>query len=183
MDRILFRNSTGLLLLALHISGQVEKQQVYEFESSVSNEQTNLTRTRSEASNSKTLHLVDEAGRALIELKLCLKPETPKGSVTFYIDDIRYSNDGASDVVTLRFEGANIANFTTSENWAGGAGWNEFNHSGKQGPKIELRQGDYTLVITVKTDTHGIELDRVRISTVNQQSNTDIVCGSSVSLK
>lgn len=182
MDRFLFRNIAGVLLLVWHISGQVEKQQVYEFESSVSSEQTNLTTTRSEASNSKTLHLVDKNGRAFVELKLCLKPETPNGSVAFYIDDIRYSNDGTSDVVTLRFDGVNIANFTTSENWASGAGWNEFSHSGKLGPKFELRQGEYRLVIIVKTDIHGVELDRVRISAVNQQSNTDIVCGASVSL-
>ncbi|KAH3747036.1 hypothetical protein DPMN_181457 [Dreissena polymorpha] len=58
---------------------------------------------RSEASGGRTLRMVDQKGTSSIKLTLCIEPSDTTQNVTVFIDDIRYSNDGQSDVVALRY--------------------------------------------------------------------------------
>lgn len=159
---------------------QVRIQKVFEFEDALTADQDEMWVWRSEASNLKNLRLVDENGLSAVELTLCVEPLDNKRNVSIYIEDIRYSNDGPSDAVKLRFEGVNIGSFRTFEKWRSGHEWNVFRNSGGIGPLIMLSKGKFTLVIIVKTDRWGVELDRIKLNAVNQHPKQDIICGASV---
>lgn len=159
---------------------QVRIQKVFEFEDALTADQNEMWIWRSQASNLKNLRLVDVKGLSGVELTLCVEPLDNERNVTIYIEDIRYSNDGPSDAVKLRFEGVNIASFRTFEKWRSGHEWNVFRNSGGIGPLLLLSKGEYTLGIIVKTDRWGVELDRIKINAVHQHPKQDIICGASV---
>lgn len=172
-----------LVIAAGHVcSAQVpvEIQKHFEFENALSTLQDDMWVWRSEASNLKALRLLDPNGSARIEFTLCIEPLNVTQNVTLYVDDIRYSNDGPSDNVTLRFNGKSIANFTTVEKWMGGHEWNLFRNSGKLGAALSLRQGQHSLMITVRTDRWGIEMDLIRINAENQNPMKELFCGAIV---
>lgn len=156
----------------------LEIQQHFELFKAVPVSQENNWRWRSEASANKTLRIEDETGSSRLELTLCVEPYNATQNVTLYIDDIRYSNDGLSDVVKLIFNGINFANFTTFQKFRSGHEWNVFRNSGTLGPALNLRQGRYTLLITVVTDEYGVEFDRIRINAENQNPEVYMFCGS-----
>jgi hypothetical protein len=160
----------------------VEIQKHFEFEDALTNTQQDMWVWRSEASGLKTLRLEDEYGQARVELTLCITPynRTLNQNVTLYLDDLRYSNDGPSDLVQLRFNNINFANFTTFEKWRSGHEWNVFRNSGNLGPAINLREGRYNLTISVVTDRWGIEFDRIRMNAENQDPTENLFCGASV---
>lgn len=157
----------------------LEIQQHYELHRAVPERQDTNWRWRSEASSNKTLRIEDELGASRLELTLCIEPYNATQNVTLFIDDIRYSNDGKSDIVRLMFNGINFANFTTFMKFGSGHEWNVFRNSGNLGPALNLRQGRYTLLITVVTDEYGVEFDRIRINAENQNPEIFMFCGSS----
>lgn len=160
----------------------VEIQKHFEFEDALTETQQDMWVWRSEASGLKTLRIEDQAGQARIELSICVTPynRSQNQNVTLYIDDIRYSNDGPSDLVRLRFNNINFANFSTFEKWRSGHEWNVFRNSGNLGPAINLREGRYNLTISVVTDRWGVEFDRIRVNAENQNPGKDLFCGASM---
>lgn len=159
---------------------QEDVQHSYEFEDALTEDQSEMWVWRSEASSRRTLRLVDRTGISAVEFTLCVEPHDLSTTVSLFIHDIRYCNDGPSDSVKLRFEGVNIASFSTFEKWRSGHEWNVFKNSGIIGPLIKLYRGNFTLVIVVQTDKWGIELDTLAIVTDNQHPTKDIICHASV---
>ncbi|XP_052761934.1 uncharacterized protein LOC128204564 [Mya arenaria] len=170
------------ILLALSIvivNGQnftVEVQKHYEFENALKEGQ-GVWQHRSEASLAKTLRINDlVGGTKMIHLTLCIQPYDTSQNVTFYIDDIRYSNDGPSDNITVLFNGLKIATFKTVEKWRAGQEWNVFRNSGRIGPSLEAMEGQYVLTVYAKTDEWGVELDRIRINAENHSPAKELFC-------
>lgn len=161
-------------------SSSLQIQKHFEFEDALTESQDDMWVWRSEASNMRTLHIEDQAGVSRIELSICIVPYNTAENVTMFIDDILYSNDGPVDLVKIHFNGINIANFITIEKWRSGHEWNVFRNSGNIGPVLNLRQGRYTLMLTVVTDIWGVEFDRIRMIADNQSPTADMFCGASV---
>jgi len=153
-----------------------EIQDHFEFENAVSENETDFWVWRSEAYNLKTLRLEDTNRTYTIELTLCIDPFV-EGNVTAFINDIRYANDGPSDTVYVMVSGITIGNFTTVEEWKSGHDWNIFRNTGRVGPSMVFRKGQYLLQIQVETDKWGIEFDRIRMNAENQNPLTDLFCG------
>ncbi|KAH3747025.1 hypothetical protein DPMN_181446 [Dreissena polymorpha] len=178
------RSYATLVLLIGAVYAQpamLEIQNSFEFENALTENQTHLWVWRSEASGLKTLRVTDQVGLSAIELKLCIEPYNATQNVTILIDDIRYSNDGPSDLIVLRFNGITIGNFTTLEKWRSGHEWNVFRNSGNIGPALNLRKGTYTLVLYPLTDQWGVEFDRIRVNAENQNPDPEkkLFCGAS----
>ncbi|KAH3747038.1 uncharacterized protein LOC127848418 [Dreissena polymorpha] len=154
----------------------LEFQRHFEFEDALAENKTQSMMWRSEASGLKTLRVVDPNGTSAIELTLCIRPYDSTQNVTVFIDDIRYSNDGPSDVVAVQFNGTTIGNFTTIETFPSGKEWNIFRNTGNVGPTLNVRQGQYLLVLTAFTDKWGMEFDRIRLNAKNQDPAIDLFC-------
>lgn len=153
-----------------------EIQQHYELEDALNENQSDFWVWRSEAYNLKTIRLEDTNRTYTIELTLCIDPYA-EGNVTAYVNDIRYSNDGPSDIVYVKVNGIPIGNFTTEEDWHSGHQWNIFKNSGRVGPGMVFRKGQYTMQLEVETDRYGVEFDRIRMNAENQNPLTNIFCG------
>lgn len=153
-----------------------EIQQHFELENALTEEQKDFWVWRSEAYNLKTLRLEDTNRTYTIELTLCVDPYA-EGNVTAYINDIRYANDGPSDTVYVTVQGIDIGNFTTIEQWRSGHEWNIFKNSGRVGPSMVFRRGQFRMQIQVETDQWGVEFDRIRMNAENQNPMTEIFCG------
>ena len=153
-----------------------------EFEDALSDVQQDMWVWRSEASNMKTFRIVDELGTSEVRFQICVKPYNTSANITLHIDDIRYSNDGPSDNVTVRFNNIVLATFTTTERWRSGHEWNIFKNSGPLGPSLNLSPGQYFIQVNVRTDTWGIELDRIRVNAENQDPMSPLFCGSQLLL-
>jgi hypothetical protein len=164
------------LLCFLKVLAQEVVQRQFEFEDVTKETERDLWVWRSEASGLKTLRLVDEKGKSSVQFTLCVRPNDPKETVAVFVEDLRYCNDGPPDRIKLRFEGIDIARFTTFEKWHSGHEWNVFRNTGRIGPLIRLRQGDFSLNVIVLTDMWGVELDMIKISAINQRPDVDIVC-------
>ncbi|KAH3747022.1 hypothetical protein DPMN_181443 [Dreissena polymorpha] len=118
-----------------------------------------------------------------IELMLCIEPYNPNQTVVITVSDIRYSNDGPSDIVYLKINDVEIGNFTTREKWLRGHEWNIFRNSKIIGPSVEVEKGRYVLSIEVETDKWGVELDRIRINAENQDPMKSMFCGAALKKK
>lgn len=164
----------------LDAQAPIEIQKHYEFEDALRQDQDGMWVWRSEASELKTLRIEDQEGLSRVKFTLCVEPYNATQNITLYVDDIRYSNDGPSDNITLIFNGIAFAKFQTLEKWRSGHEWNVFRNSGNLGPALNLRPGRYDLLVTVVTDYWGVEFDRIRINAENQDPNIDLFCGSSV---
>lgn len=168
----------AVYLRTLNAQPQLETQQHFEFEQAVPESQTENWRWRSEASGHKTLRINDEMGASRLELTLCVEPYNTTQNVTLSIYNIRYSNDGLSDDLELWMNGTRIANFTTISKFGNGYEWNVIRNSRRLGSAASFPRGSYTLVITVITDSYGVELDRIGVSAVNQNPYINLFCGS-----
>lgn len=155
-----------------------EIQQHFEFENALSEMQDDYWVWRSQAYKQKTLRLADGNRTHSIELTLCIEPYLSDQTVTIYVDDIVYSNDGPSDVIYIQINGINIGNYTTIEKWRSGHEWNVFRNSRKIGPNIVLSKGEYLLQIEVETDKWGVELDRIEINAENQDPMGKLFCAA-----
>lgn len=179
-DRTVKEDTYGSAETHMGKPSKINITEYFEFENAISTDQYHLIANRSEASNQTTLRMADETGVKNVELKICLQPNEEAEGVTFFVDDIRYSNDGASDLISLKFQNVDVGNFQTNEIWGGGDAWNVFQSSQGFGPLVKSGKGHYVLTITVKTDIYGVELDRLTVSAINQRPEKDIICGASV---
>ena len=177
----------SFVLLVCHvfvtINGYVEIQRHYEFEDVLTRpalEERELWVWRSEASNYKTLRLVDEEQKYHIQLKVCIEPAEDQEFVTITLDDIRYANDGPFDYIFVSFEGRPWSVYATYERWAHGHDWNIFRNTGRNGVSHRLRKGVYTIDISVLTDKWGLELDKIRLNAEYQRLDSSLFCGGSI---
>lgn len=169
-----------ILLCVLKALAEGDVLRQFEFEDVVQENQTDFWVWRSEASNLKTLRLVDKKGKSSVRFSFCVQPDDTKKPVSVFVEDLRYCNDGPQDRVKLRFESFNIANFKTFEKWRSGHEWNVFRNTGRIGPLIRLRQGEFSLHVLVQTDKWGVELDMIKIRAINQRPDVDIVCNATL---
>jgi len=153
-------------------------QQHFEFENVVTEDQLEHWQWRSEAYSNKTLRLNDVNQTFTVELYLCFDPIDPSENVTMYISDIRYSNDGPSDIVYVTLDGKSVGNITTDARWRAGHEWNIFKNTGMIGQPQTLYAGEHVLRLSTRTDSYGIELDRIRVNLVNHRISTFLFCGS-----
>ena len=156
------------------------RAEILEFEDVLADKQDKYLSWRSEASNNKTLRLVDPNGRLLTaHLTLCVEPKDAKPNVSVLIENVRYSNDGPTDSVIFKLQGNYLGHFNSFLTWENGFGWNMFQNSGQIGQKLFLRKGRYGLTVSARTDIHGVELDTLSIRTEWQHPYLGLVCKKS----
>ena len=87
--------------------------------------------------------------------------------------DVRYSNDGLSDLIILYIDTTVIGHFISAV-FGSRDGWNIFQTSGQVGKPIKIYKGTYKLQILVdkSDDEYGIEIDKVSLEF---NCDTDIV--------
>lgn len=166
------------VFLQAHATQEILKD--FEFEHALLGIQNNMLAFRSNASGGKTLRLEDENGMYRVEMSICLRQHNTTINITFSIGDIRYSNDGPSDIVSISFDGLQIANFSTNGQSRDGEDWNVFRHSGPVSPALDILPGRHILQVRVITDPWGLELDRIRFNLSNQDPLKEIFCGGVV---
>lgn len=77
--------------------------------------------------------------------------------------DVRYSNDGEWDEISLHIDGEPLGQFKTQTMYAWGDLWNTFLSSGPVGGRRFLRKGQHTLTLKIEhADQYGVEIDYIR---------------------
>ena len=77
--------------------------------------------------------------------------------------DVRYSNDGDWDDISLSLDGEPLGSFKTEMQYAWGDLWNNFQSSGPVGGRRELKAGQHVLSLIVDdADQYGVEIDYIR---------------------
>ncbi|KAL4239203.1 hypothetical protein ACF0H5_000020 [Mactra antiquata] len=166
-----------ILLNVCQMFAYVEIQRSFEFENALSEEQSRFWVWRSEASRLKSLRLVDNYRRYLIELKICVEPAEGQQEARIMFDDIRYANDGPNDYIFLTFEDELWFSYATYEKWAHGHEWNIYRNTGRRGDVKTLPRGEYKIGVSVITDKWGLELDKIRLIGEYQVLDSTIFCG------
>ena len=97
------------------------------------------------------------------------------------VSDVRYSNDGLSDVVGVFLNTSNFGQFTSKTVLKSGDGWNVFQSSGQVGKPFQIHKGVYNLQIqlTKSSDEYGIEIDRVSLQFNCSSINVNNECPES----
>ncbi|KAL4239840.1 hypothetical protein ACF0H5_000641 [Mactra antiquata] len=167
---------SACVLLMILMSCTCMVQEIFEFEDALGDDQQSSWVWRSEASGLKTFRITSMEGRTAVSLFLCVRPRGNLKNVTFYIDNIRYGNDGPSDQIQLIFEEVELATIHSYEKWHNGHEWNVLKNTGQKGPLINLLEGDYKLDVFVKTDQWGMELDFIQINSEHQLRSQPIIC-------
>lgn len=166
-----------ILFYVSNVVSYVEIQRSFDFEEALTKAQTEFWVWRSEASNLKTLRLVDNYRRYLVEIKVCIEPAENRSAAKLTFDDIRYANDGPNDFIYVMFENEVWFNYSTYEKWAHGHEWNIYRNTGQQGDIKTLPEGEYTIGVSVTTDKWGIELDKIRLIGEYQKLHSTLFCG------
>ncbi|KAH3863189.1 hypothetical protein DPMN_026169 [Dreissena polymorpha] len=79
--------------------------------------------------------------------------------------DVRYSNDGDDDVLSVGLNGKELGQFKTSSLSGWGNLWDYFQSSGPIGGQQSLEAGSHSLSLKVEaSDKYGVEIDYIRIS-------------------
>ena len=77
--------------------------------------------------------------------------------------DVRYSNDGDWDDISLSLDGEHLGSFKTKVHYAWGDLWNIFESSGPIGGRRDLKAGQHVLSLIVDdADEYGVEIDYIR---------------------
>ena len=119
---------------------------------------------------------------------------TPRDNITFTLEvistlcneltvtDVRYSNDGLSDVVDIFLNTSKIGQFTSKAVADNGDGWNVFQSSGQIGIPVQIQKGVYNLQIQLfkSLDEYGIEIDKVSLQFICSSVNINNECPESV---
>ena len=136
-------------------------------------------RWRSQATNLKTLYIVDpgQDRHFTINIRLCISPASPSKSVDVQVTNIRYSNDGSSDMLYVQIDGRQVGTRLTYAKSSWGHGWNVFRDTMKIGDPFSLSKGEHILSLQAKTDRWGVEFDRIVINSENQNEHLDLICG------
>ena len=91
------------------------------------------------------------------------------------VENLRYSNDGQSDVFTITLNQARsiaLGSARTRDASSNGELWNEFRDTGPIGQHTNIREGLYHLVITATiADEYGVEIDYMKLK-ISGCSNT-----------
>ena len=100
----------------------------------------------------------------------------------FDILNVRYSNDGPSDNITVWLDGEYVDRFETVNHKKEGAFWNKIVESGLLGNTKALTAGNHTLNVSVSSvDVHGVEIDEVIVDVlcedIEECSETLIIFG------
>ena len=171
----LFNGVTGR-----HAGNFVEIQRHFDFEHVLQEDQDAFWVWRSEASDLKTLRLVDFNAEYRVEVLVCIEPIEGDEHVILTLDDIRYANDGPSDTIYVTLDGEAWAEYRTFEKWAYGHEWNIFRNTGRIGNSAVLSRGLHVIEVSVRTDKYGLELDRIRLNAEYQRLNSTLFCGGSL---
>lgn len=111
---------------------------------------------RSSASGGKAIHLF-KGDR--LNLEYCLTSES-----FVQVKDIKYSNDGGSDRLSVTIDNELIGEFQTVASYDDGKGWNKFRSLNNITFSKLLYQGRHRISISViDSDSFGIEIDMVYI--------------------
>lgn len=176
---------SSFILLSLILEAN-SSEETFEFENTVTKKKEDeLWVWRSEASGLKSLHVDNSMGKVIsVKLELCLKTENKtKKDVTVSIKNLRYSNDGESDQLHFEIDKEHFADFMTTGDSERGHGWNKYRNSGTIGSPVHLKPGRRELVITIKTDDYGAELDYILMKFENQDPAEEVFCKSSIKFK
>ena len=77
--------------------------------------------------------------------------------------DVRYSNDGGYDKISLSLDGDLLGSFKTETSYAWGDRWNMFMSSGPVGGRRYIKAGGHELSLNVlDSDEYGVEIDYIR---------------------
>ena len=98
---------------------------------------------------------------------------SPSLNCLLSINNVAYSNDGASDLVELSLNGNELGQFRTVPQTGNGNYWNVILTTGAFGNYTRLLVGRNTLTLTVlQADTFGVEIDKVTLAVeCTQNSN------------
>ena len=128
---------------------------------------------RDNASGGKTMRLVDPSGqRYTVVFFLCVWRIDLKKKAKITINNIRYSNNGPSDTVTVTIKPRwqktqHLGEFNTTV----GDNWNVLRNSGQIGKEVYVSRGGFSLLyIQVKTDKMGVEFDKISVTIENQNT-------------
>ena len=122
------------------------------------NSQIACIESRSAATNDKVAHVATEGqGTSYIIVS--------ESRCDFNVINLRYSNDGPSDIISIYLDNDRIGKVVTDANSESGRAWNDFKQSGLVGNTQVLDSGIHNLTIIVGvTDGHGVELDEIEVS-------------------
>ena len=134
-------------------------------------------RFRSRASNGATVLINTLRDNITFQLEIA---NTTCNQVT--VTDVRYSNDGLSDVVSVFLNTSEIGQFTSKALVTSGDGWNDFQSSGQVGNPVQLHEGVYNLQIQLSksSDEYGIEIDKVSLQFYCSSVDVNNECPESV---
>lgn len=140
-----------------------------------SNIDTNRVFPRSKASNERTVWLF--SGEC-ISIGICLPEED-----TLTVSNVKFSNDGESDIVAVDIDENIISSFNSSYETSFGSYWNIFADTGPIGLPVSLAAGSHVLTLTVvEADDYGVELDEISLVFGGKYRLADILCpGNGVS--
>ena len=112
--------------------------------------------SRSNASSGKAVHLFKGDK---IHLEFCLSKET-----LFQIKDVKYSNDGGDDIISVAVDNEPVRMFQTISVYDGGRGWNKYRSSGPWNYSAILSEGRHRISVSVLgSDSFGVEIDMLYI--------------------
>jgi len=88
------------------------------------------------------------------------------------VTSVIYTNDGSSDINTVRLDGRTVGIFETTAISGGGSLWNVPRSSGRIGNSMELEPGTHRLrIVATRTDRYRVEIDRTLL-TLNCRGNS-----------
>ncbi|XP_067663388.1 uncharacterized protein [Haliotis asinina] len=123
-------------------------------------------RHRSNAVTGKTVLL---RNGEYLSFYLCLRQDT-----SLRISNVRYSNDGGPDLVSLTIDHVDVGSFLTGNKSDWGKLWNVFHISGPVGTPWVFREGMHVLSLLAKA-ANGIEIDYVELELSDQTITLDIL--------
>ncbi|XP_060556794.1 uncharacterized protein LOC132717358 [Ruditapes philippinarum] len=124
---------------------------------------------RQHASGYKAVHLY--TGN-ILQTELCFISGTK-----FTVNEIEYSNDGPSDMISVSLDKVVIDEFRTVALSDGGLGWDMFKPH--QSMVSTITEGHHMLTIKViQSDQHGVEIDYIKVSVNYSQTIDSLSCKS-----
>ena len=123
-------------------------------EAESNNDKKYTTVFRSNASGLKTIHLFKGD---MLNLEYCLTSES-----LVQLKDIKYSNDGGSDLLRVTIDNIAVGEYTTIASRDQGKGWNKFRSLQNLTFSKVLFQGRHRISVKViDSDSFGVEIDMV----------------------
>lgn len=116
--------------------------------------------SRSAATHGKTVRFFETGQSVLWHF-------TTQIPCTIDVLNVRYSNDGPSDNLTVYLNDDSIESFQSIEHSNGGVFWNKMVETGFIGKSVILFKGNHTLSLNISlVDIHGFEIDEVTLGAI-----------------